>query len=507
MFTAKPFITRAAVLLGCATIVFLAAGTEAPEGVPLPDPLADEDFLFDGAPSPALVDLGRDLFFDPILSGNRNISCGTCHDPSLGTSDGLPLGIGEGGAGAGAERRTSDAVTGRVPRNSPALWNIGAREYRVMFHDGRLEDLGNDALNLRVPSVAPLPDGLDSVLAAQAFFPVTSAIEMAGQRGENEVADAMLTQGFNAAWAEIAQRVAATDEYAAAFIAAYADVESADDIQYAQIAQALAAFQTVAFRTDDSAFDQVLASGDTSHLSAKAADGLELFYGKAGCASCHSGPLLTDHAFHAIAVPQIGPGKGHGRDAGYWEMSGMMAFLEDEGRYRVTGDPDDLFAFRTPSLRNVAVTGPWGHSGAFDALEAMVRHHLNAVQSLEDFDPGQIELPQLDRIIDQTGGQSASGYTELDSTRRAVFLQRDGFVQASPRLRGRIAAANDLQPLNLSDAEVSNLLAFLESLTDPKVATLSSIVPTSVPSGLQPQPQPAGSLSQTKTSEPVLNLP
>ena len=360
--------------------------TAAPAPMPvLPAPLVDTDYLYDGRPSEALVALGRDLFFDPILSGNRNISCGTCHDPAFGSSDGLALGIGEGGTGAGDQRRVADPVTGRVPRNSPALWNVGAREQRVLFHDGRLERFGDEGLHLRIPGDAPLPDGVTSLLAAQAFFPVTSALEMAGQRGENPVADALVAEGFAGAWAQIAAQVSNVDAYAEAFAGVFADVAAPQDVGYQHIAEALAAFQTVAFRSDGSPFDAVLRTGDAAHLSADAQAGMALFYGEAGCAGCHSGPLLTDHEFHAIAVPQIGPGKGHGRDPGYWDATGMMAFLEDEGRYRVSGDRADLFAFRTPSLRNVALSGPWGHSGVFDSLEAMVRHHLDTVASLEGF--------------------------------------------------------------------------------------------------------------------------
>ena len=88
---------------------------------------------------------------------------------------------------------------------------------------------------------------------------------------------------------------------------------------------------------------------------------MRLFYGKADCASCHSGAFQTDHDFHAIAMPQLGPGKGDG-----------FRGREDFGRERVTGDPTDRFRFRTPTLRNVALTGPWGHTGAYATLEAVV---------------------------------------------------------------------------------------------------------------------------------------
>ncbi|MEM0987229.1 MAG: cytochrome c peroxidase [Pseudomonadota bacterium] len=459
-------------------------------GIALPRPLTDTDFLHDGRPPEALVDLGRDLFFDPILSGNRNISCGTCHDPSFGTSDGLALGIGEGGDGAGPQRRTAEPVTGRVPRNAPALWNVGARAQRAMFHDGRLEAFEGERLHFRIPSGAPLPEGLDSLLAAQAFFPVTSSIEMAGQRGENEVADALVTAGFTAAWDVIARRVASVEGYAEKFPKSFQEIGTPDQIAYRHIAEALAAFQTSAFRSDTSPFDKALRGGDPGHLSQEAQAGAAIFYGKARCASCHSGPLLTDQDFHAIAVPQIGPGKGHGGADGYWKATGLMAFLEDEGRYRVTGDAADLFAFRTPSLRNVAVTGPWGHSGAFDSLERMVRHHLDAISSLASYRPEETTLPPLDAVMDQLGEDTPTGYSALDHETQAAFENRDGWVQASPSLRGRIAAASTLEPVSLTDAEVGQILSFLETLTDPAAIKRAAQIPDEVPSGLPPQPTP-----------------
>ena len=356
-----------------------AAGTNS-----LPPPLTDQDFLYDGAPDPSLVELGRNLFFDPILSGNKNISCGTCHDPALGSGDGLALGIGEGGVGAGSDRTTADAVTGRVPRNAQPLWNIGARSYVSFFHDGRVEALTSSG-TIRNPAGSDLPTGISSPLTAQAFFPVTSPIEMAGQYNENPIANAAHHENRPEIWETLAHRVAEVPGYLHMLRATYPEVEEARDVEFLHIAEALAAFQVTAFRTDESPYDAVLKTGNMASLSPDAQAGLDLFYGAAGCANCHSGPLLTDHQFHAIAVPQIGPGKGHGGDMAYLAATGLPGRAEDEGRYRVTGNPRDLFAFRTPSLRNVALTGPWGHSGAFTTLEDMVRHHLDPVASLNAF--------------------------------------------------------------------------------------------------------------------------
>ncbi|MCA8882135.1 MAG: cytochrome-c peroxidase [Rhodobacteraceae bacterium] len=457
----------------------------------MPAPLRDSDFLHDGAPPDLLVALGRDLFFDPVLSGNRNISCGTCHDPRHGTSDGLALGIGEGGEGAGAERRTREGVTGRIPRNAQALWNIGAREYRTMFHDGRLETDPEAVFESGFwsPAREDLPAGLESLLAAQAMFPVLSHSEMAGQKGENPVATAVAEDRLSDAWSLLAARLSGIDGYAERFIAAFDDIDDPADITFVHAARALAAFQTVAFRSDDSPFDRYL-SGDAGALTPQQQIGMELFFGDAGCVTCHSGALLSDHGFHAIAVPQIGPGKGHGEDTGYWRAAGFMTRLEDEGRFRVTFDPDDLFAFRTPTLRNVALTGPWGHDGAFARLEDAVRHHLDSVASLNAYRLAQDTLPPIETVIEATGEASSLIFRPLNPARRAAFDLRDRWVHEEPELRNRIAAANDLQRRALNDADVDTLLAFLDGLTDPSAIDRSALVPARVPSGLPPQPEP-----------------
>lgn len=480
--------TGAAVTLALSSALSLAR-PEAPQTSSLPAPLQDEDFLYDGSPPASLFELGRNLFFDPILSGNRNISCGTCHDPARGTSDGVALSIGEGGTGFGPDRRTADGVTERIPRNAQALWNIGARDYRSMFHDGRVEPdpFATFQSGFWSPAREHLPAGLDSLLAAQAMFPVLSASEMAGQKGENPVATAVAEDRVTDAWDLLAARLAENPQYRALFEVAF---PGEDRITLVQAANALAAFQTQAFRSDDSPFDRY-AAGDQMSLMEPARAGLDLFYSKAGCADCHSGSLLTDHEFHAIAVPQIGPGKGHGADASHWSASGFKARLEDEGRYRVTFEADDIFAFRTPSLRNVALTGPWGHDGAFDDLEAMVRHHLDTVTSLEEFALSTAPLLPLDNVIEQTGDGSELIFRPLNPDRREVFDLRDSWVQSSTELRGRIADANTLAPMQLDDAEVDAILAFLNALTDPSAEGRADIVPQSVPSGLKPQPSVA----------------
>ncbi|WP_138464340.1 cytochrome-c peroxidase [Poseidonocella sp. HB161398] len=481
-------------LLGSAAIASAAIGTAAPAAPDLPPPLSDGDFLQDGKPDAALVALGTLLFFDPVLSGNRNISCGTCHDPGLGTGDGLALGIGEGGEGRAPERIARAPVTGRVPRNAQPLYNIGARAYVSMFHDGRVEadPAGTRPGGYRSPARAKLPGGLASALEVQALFPVTSAIEMAGQRGENPVATAAAEHRPDIAWQLLAARLDAIPGYRDRFRAAFPGLGAEVPLRYAHVARALAAFQTVAFRSDGSPFDAVLQSGDLSLLPPLARRGLDLFYGAAGCAACHSGPLLTDHRFHAIAMPQIGPGKGHGQDRGYWRLTGLPAWLEDEGRFAVTRDPADRFAFRTPSLRNVALTGPWGHAGSFDTLEAVIRHHADPAASLEAFDASAVPLPPLGPVLQGRGANARQEFALLDGPRRAAFALRDTHVQGSAALRGRIAAASTLPPRPLSGADIAALTAFLETLTDPGARDRSHLIPATVPSGLPVQPSPGG---------------
>lgn len=402
------------------------------------------------------VGLGRLLFFDPILSGNRNIACASCHHPRFHTGDGLSLPVGEGGRGLGPKRDVGAGPTlieARVARNSPALFNLGAREFTVMFHDGRLERDRTRPSGFRNPIGPDLPAGFDGVLSMQAMFPVTSGDEMAGHYNENDVAKAARRgdmTGPDGVWAVLARRLAANPDYATRFRAAYDDVDGPDDITFVHAANAIAAFMAEAFRADQSPFDRYL-RGDDGALDPAARRGMTLFYGKAGCAGCHSGPFQTDHGFHAIAMPQIGPGK----------KARFENHNRDDGRLRVTGRAADAFRFRTPSLRNVALTAPYGHSGAYATLERVVRHHLDPVRALQTYDPEQAILPPHPGLADA-----------------------DDAVPNDPAEVAAIAAANELAPVALNEAEFADLIAFLQALTDPRSVDMTALVPDAVPSGL-----------------------
>ena len=463
----------------------------------LPAPPVDGDYYDGGTASPARVELGRLLFFDKVLSGNRNITCATCHHPALATTDGVALGFGEGPTGVGPERRAgptkATGVHQRVPRNTAALFNVGAREFTRLLHDGRVETdpEGYWEGGFVSPARWRLPKGLANVLAVQAMFPVVSPIEMAGQEGENPIADAVARNhlaGPGGAWEQLGERLQGIDEYVELFEGAFPDeVAARADVSYILAANAIAAFEASAFRADRSPFDRYL-RGDHDALGPEAARGMSLFYGRAGCSRCHAGKFQTDHDFHAIAMPQIGPGKADGGDTGYWAATGEKAFPEDLGRGRVTLDSEDDFKFRTPSLRNVEVTGPWGHDGAYRTLEEIVRHHADPVTALERYRLQADWLPPLPGVLELSGDGPTPGQDWLGALRLKAFLMRDGWVQGRSSQRARIAGANELAPIPISERDIEDLLAFLASLTDPSVRDLGSVVPTRVPSGLPVDP-------------------
>lgn len=476
-----------ALSLGLA-VLFTAPPATAEPAMP---PVEDIDFYDVGAPDENKVALGRLLFFDKILSGNRNISCATCHHPNHASSDGLALGIGEGGKGLGPERHVApgEAVLGRVPRNAPSLQNLGAREFEVLFHDGRVEadPQGVWASGFWTPAREQLPEGLDNVLAAQAMFPVLSDIEMAGGRGENPIADAAALRRFDGeggAWDLLADRLRAIPNYVSHFAAAFPDVADAEDITFVHAANAIAAFEATAFRADQSPFDHYLRSGDPEVLSAAAMRGMGLFYGVAGCAACHAGKFQTDHGFHAIAMPQIGPGKGDGTDDSYFQETGYPGRLEDFGRAPISGDANDKYRFRTPSLRDVTLTGPWGHSGAFSNLEDVVRHHLDPVYSVESYRLSEGHLPTLSAVEQPVAVGARFGHQQVNPARRNEFGLRDGWVQSQAPMRQRLIAANERIATPLEDTEIKDLLVFLEALTDPRSRDMKHLIPDAVPSGL-----------------------
>lgn len=420
------------------------------QALDLPNTLGSESFLeFDKQKA----EIGQLLFYDPILSGNRNISCGTCHNHELGSSDGLSLGIGEGGEGIGIKRTAGsrgNEIQSRIPRNSPALWNLGAKEVSMLFHDGRVSISNVYGNGFNTPAEEWLPQGIENILAAQALFPMTSQFEMAGNPRENEVAGAAHDR-VDAVWPILAKRVRLIPEYGEMFVKVFDDVAQPSDVNITHVANAIGAFVGLEWQSYDSPFDAYI-SGNETAMDTSSRNGLDLFFGKAGCGQCHSGPLLTDQEFYAIALPQFGPGRTRRFDP----------MVRDVGRMAQTDRLEDAYRFRTPALRNVALTSPYGHNGAYSTLEGIVRHHLNPENAFESWEIEQAKLPEVPWL------------SEVDY----VAYQDD-------RERSRLKSSIDIQSVELTEIEVSEIVAFLNALTGETSIKGRLGRPESVPSGLE----------------------
>ncbi len=384
----------------------------------------------------ALVELGEALFFDKELSGKRDIACASCHHPALASGDGLSLPIGTGGVGLGPDRILA-LDRDLVPRNSPEIFNRGSEHWDTMFWDGRVMETSTGFVS---PAGEALPESLSTVLAVQAMFPPTSRDEMRGADGDTgvdgEINELALIDDDDliGIWDGIMARVLEIPEYVEMFEAAFPTV-SAESLGFEHAAEAIAAYEAEAFAFTSSPVDRYLA-GDDDALTLAEKRGAEVFV-EVGCVVCHSGPLLTDQAYHALGVPQVGPGKAPDTP-------------NDLGRFLVTADDSDMYAFRTPPLRNVALTGPWMHDGAYEDLETVIRHHLDPAGTCEKYERGEL------------GGLPAA-------------------VPADAALESLDPALGVLEPL--SDEEIADLVAFLEALTDPAATDLDHLIPESVPSG------------------------
>jgi cytochrome c peroxidase len=340
----------------------------------------------------ALVILGKSLFFETALSGNRDLSCATCHHPLLNTTDNSPLAVGPNGF-AGV--------------NVPSLFGLESAE--TLHWDGAISFTDG----FSTPANGKLPAEIDTLLAAQALIHLAERDIMRGNNSELATLD---DSDYTAIWAGVVARLLALPDYQAQFAAAYPEDPV---ISPAHIGNALAAYQMAAFSTYHSDWDRFVL-GDRDALSDAEKRGAILFFGEANCASCHAGASFSDWNFHNIAVPQIGD-----------EV--------DFGRYNVTEDPRDYFRFRTPPLRNVALTAPYMHSGTYQTLAEAVRHHLDAQDMLNSYDPSQ--LPDA----------------------LATSLKTDSYTY---RMMARTLSDYAANPPQLTGAEFNDLLAFLNSLTN-----------------------------------------
>ena len=412
---------------------------------------------------PAITDakaqLGKKLFFTKGLGGDDDSACVTCHHPSLGGGDGLSLSIGVGAEdpdllGPGRVHDIN-AVGGvydggpTVPRNAPTTFNIAMWD-QALFHDGRVESLGktagangDDGFGIRTPDsdfgVADPNAENDTLAAAQSRFPVTSPEEMHGFSLPDQNTNDKIRN-------ELALKLAGDVDWVAEFETAFG---APTTITYTLIAEAIGEYERSQVFVNSPW--KAYVEGDAAAVSESAKRGAMLFFesienGGANCTSCHAGDFFTDEQYHVMATPQIGRGKGAGALGD-----------EDFGRSEVSGNMAEKYKFRTPTLLNVEVTGPWGHAGAYTTLENMVRHMLNPAQAIANYDPSQLDA----NMMIQTDNMQSNTQAALD--------------QLETNRTNNVSGVH--QNVEFTEDDVNDLVEFLKALTDPCVKDRDCLAP------------------------------
>ena len=352
----------------------------------------------DNPSTPERVALGRLLFWDPILSGQNDVACATCHHPAFGYSDGRDLSIGVNGAGLGPARAFVESQDARlVKRNSQTILNVA-------FNG--LTSTGNST-----PAEAPMFWDLRvRSLEAQALEPIKALEEM---RGAAHAEDGAVPAAVS--------RLSAIPEYVRLFALAFRDESPVND---RNLARALAAFQRTLV-AGNAPFDRYM-RGDTTALSPQQVRGMERFQ-SVGCVNCHSGPMFSDFATHVLAVPD-----------------NRKLSASDSG-------VNSTYAFRTPSLRNLSVTAPYMHNGAFATIGEVVNFYQ-----------------RISRGGGRRGGGGDGGGRGGGGRGLNPQVSRE---QIDPLARR----------LNMRGRGQQDLVAFLRALDDPN---FDRTVPERVPSGL-----------------------
>ena len=277
----------------------------------------------DNPTTPARVALGRLLFWDPILAGNKDVACATCHHPDFGYSDGRDRSIGANGVGLGSTRAFAEGQASRpVKRNSQTILNVAFNGLAV--ETSAIASAAPMFWDLRVRS-----------LEAQALEPIKAADEMRGN-----------AYGENGAVAAVVARLAAIPEYRTLFARAFGGSKPVSDVN---LGRALAAFQRTLVAAN-SPFDRYM-RGDTTAMTAEQMRGMQQFQ-SIGCVNCHSGPMLSDFAPRVLGVPD-----------------NARVPESDSGI-------EKSYAFRTPSLRNLSATAPYMHNGVFPTLGDVVNFYV-----------------------------------------------------------------------------------------------------------------------------------
>ncbi len=305
--------------------------------------------------TPAKVALGRKLFFDRRLSANATISCAICHVPTQGfTSNEMTTGLG---------------IEGRsLRRNAPSLYNVAYAA--SLFHDGR-----------------------EARLEQQPWKPLLAAQEMG-----------------NPSVAAVIGKLESYPDYAGLFEGAFDGHGPTEQT----IGAALAAYERTLISAN-SPFDRWYYAKETEALEPAAPRGFELFSGKAGCVTCHTigrdHALFTDGAYHDTGIGYRQAQRGNASATGLDVAGGVRLdhstlaaipapVVDDLGRFEVTGDPADRWKYRTPGLRNVALTAPYMHDGSLATLDAVVEHYDRGGVAHELLDPAVRSLGLTPREVD-----------------------------------------------------------------------------------------------------------
>ncbi|WP_341220547.1 cytochrome-c peroxidase [Polaribacter atrinae] len=279
---------------------------------PLPEyvPVSDTNEM-----TPEKISLGKQLFWDPILSGNKDVACASCHHPDKGYADALDLSIGVGGIGLG-EQRIGDIL---AKRNANTVVNTA---FNGITNDNEVNPLN-----------APMFwDNRALSLEEQALLPLLSKEEMRGT---------FISEG--ALFDTIVIRLNVIPEYKLAFQEAF----GTDEVSTDRVAKAIASFERTLV-ANNSPFDQYM-RGDAATMSQQQINGMNAFV-NVGCAECHSGPMFSDYKLHVLGIP--GNPKLPNSDSG-------------------TGN----YAFRTPTLRNLSFTAPYMHNGKHSSLDEVMNFY------------------------------------------------------------------------------------------------------------------------------------
>jgi cytochrome c peroxidase len=352
-------------------------------------------------------ELGEKFFKSKELSGNRDISCETCHIDEQAFADGLPIAVGVGGEGESVIR-LSHGGGALVQRNAFTLFERGNSQFRGFFWDGKVESLDDT-------TYSPFGDraslGFNSPLSVAAILPLTERDEFLGPYSlirDNDlqaaVGDTLYQDRYVALSKAIRERVWADVELARATAASGVTYDS---FELADIGNAIADFIQSEFSCPESKWNDFL-SGDSSALSEVEKKGAVSFFGAARCAGCHSPPLFSDFKYHGIGTPQ--------------GEFGPQSRARDLGRASVTNLSKDMYLFRTPPLIAVSKTAPYGHNGVFPTLESVVLHHVNPVAFFlknPDYNKGG-ELLRLGRYIDSRSKKLR--YIEISSVEKLAAI-------------------------------------------------------------------------------------